>query len=67
MSERRGTVPGLNLISEDNLYLAFVPTTDIDPWLQDLVDGHRKLAANRRGDYVQNRRVRDDSHLKGQT
>ena len=67
MRERRGTVPGLNLVSKDDLYLSFVSTTDIDPWLQNLVDGHRKLAANRRDDYVQNRRARNDSHLKGQT
>jgi hypothetical protein len=69
MRERRGTMPGLNLISEDNLYLAFVSTTDFDPWLYDLIDGNGKLAANRRGDYVQNRRadLRDNSHLKGQT
>ena len=67
MRERRGTVPGLNLISEDYLYPAFVSTTDVNPRLHDLVDGNRKLAANPRGDYVQNRGVRDDSHLKGQT
>lgn len=69
MRERRGTMPGLNLISEDNLYLAFVSTTDFDPWLYDLIDGNRKLAANCRGDYVQNRRadLRDNCHLKGQT
>jgi hypothetical protein len=48
MRERRGTMPGLNLIPEDDLYLAFVSTTDVDPWLHDLVDGNRKLAANRR-------------------
>jgi len=57
MRERRGTMPGLNLISEDDLYLAFVSTTDFDPWLHGPVDGSRKLAANRRGDYVQNRRA----------
>lgn len=48
MRERRGTMPGLNLIPEDDLYLAFVSTTGIYPWLQDLVDGNRNLAANRR-------------------
>lgn len=48
MCERRGTMPGLYLIPEDDLYLAFVSTTDIDPWLHDLVDGNRKLGANRR-------------------
>jgi hypothetical protein len=48
MRERRGTMPGLNLIPEDDLYLAFVSTTDIDPWLQDLVDGNRNFAANGR-------------------
>ena len=69
MRERRGTMPGLNLISEDNLYLAFVSTTDFDPRLYDLIDGNRKLAANRTGDCVQNRRasLRDNTHLKGQT
>jgi hypothetical protein len=41
-------MPGLNLIPEDDLYLAFVSTTDIDPWFDDLVDGNGKLAANRR-------------------
>ena len=39
-------MPGLNLIPEDDLYLAFVSTTDIDPWLHNLVDGNRDLAAN---------------------
>jgi hypothetical protein len=50
MRERRGTMPGLNLISEDDLYLAFVSTASFDPWLHDLIDGNRKLAANRMGD-----------------
>jgi hypothetical protein len=67
MRERRGTMPGLNLIPEDDLYLAFVSTTDIDPWLHDLVDGNRKLAANRRMMFRTEMTVRDDSHLKGQT
>ncbi len=67
MGERRGTMPGLNLISEDDLYLAFVSTTGFDPWLHDTVDGNRKLAAECRSDYFQNRSVRDNSHLKGQT
>ena len=48
MRERRGTMPGLNLVPENDLYLAFVSTTSVDPWLHDLVDGNRKLAANRR-------------------
>jgi hypothetical protein len=67
MRERRGTMPGLNLIPENDLYLAFVSTTDIDPWLQDLVDGNRNLAANRRMMFRTRMGVRDDSHLKGQT
>jgi hypothetical protein len=68
MRERRGTMPGLNLIPEDDLYLAFVPTTDIDPWLYDLVDGNRKLAANHRMIFrAGNESKRRRSHLKGQT
>jgi hypothetical protein len=67
MRERRGTMPGLNLIPEDDLYFTFVSTTDIDPWLHDLVDGNRKLAANRRMMFRTGMKVRDDSHLKGQT
>jgi hypothetical protein len=46
MRERRGTMPGLNLIPEDDLYFTFVSATDIEPGLHDLVDGNRKLAAN---------------------
>jgi hypothetical protein len=57
MRERRGTMPGLNLIPEDDLYLAFVSTTNFNPWFHSPVDGSRKLAANRRGNYVRNRRA----------
>jgi hypothetical protein len=67
MRERRGTMPGLNLIPEDDLYLAFISTTDIDPRLHDLVDGNRKLPANRKMMFRTRMKVRDNSHLKGQT
>ena len=67
MRERRGTMPGLNLIPEDDLYFTFVSTTDIDPWLHDLVDGNRKLAANHRMMFGTGIKVRGNSHLKGQT
>jgi hypothetical protein len=39
MRECRTGMPGLNLISEDYLDLAFVSSTDFDPWLQDVIDG----------------------------
>lgn len=38
MRECRTAMPGLNLISENYLDLAFVWPTGFDPWL-DLVDG----------------------------
>lgn len=62
-------MPGLDLIPEDDLYLAFVSTTNIDPWFHDLVDGNRKLAAHRGMMFRTGSRmkVKDDSHLKGQT
>lgn len=61
-------MPGLNLIPEDDLYLAFVSTTDVDPWLHDLVDGNRQLAANCRMMFQSEKmKLKDDSHLKGQT
>ena len=43
MCKSRATVPRLNLIPEDDLYLAFVFTTDVDQWLYELVNGYRKL------------------------
>ena len=49
MRECRTTMPGLNLISENYLDLAFVLPTDVDPWLHDLIDGQRKLSAGREG------------------
>lgn len=39
MCESRATVPGLNLISEDDLYFAFVSTTGFYPRLHDPVNG----------------------------
>lgn len=39
VSESRATVPGLNMIPKDDLYLSFVFTTDIDQWLHDLING----------------------------
>jgi hypothetical protein len=64
--ESRGSVPGLNLISEDDLYFPFVWPTSFDPWLHDVVDGYRKLPAGKdcsdRGVLLTN-----DRHLKGQT
>jgi hypothetical protein len=59
-------MPRLNMIPEDDLYLAFVFTTDIDQWLHDLVNGCSKLPAD--GEISVDASARsDNNNLKGQT
>jgi hypothetical protein len=54
------------MIPEDDLYLAFVFTTDIGQWLHDLVYGCSKLPADGKIS-VDASAHGDNNNLKGQT
>ena len=60
----RTTVPGLNLIPENDLYLAFVFT--LDQWLHDLVNGYRKLPTDGKISVEASAHC-SDNNLNGQT